>query len=412
MGGDSSKSRLEKIVPLQVKEVTSNCITLLKVTPSARSNEGFSVPADILSNVLIPQTDESMFLKLYVTEQILNNGKLEITSTDLFTNYSGRIFEVEQNGIKQLLLVGFSNDFDFDFGFSGSFPFLIYIPPSPQDTPEQHKKLYPTLYSKTQPNDIQLFYKDTSNYPYSWDWLYFQFFANMYRLAYQLKKANKPYVFVVPLVKSFSDGIGFLNSGATLEKCLLGIQKFYLDEKLKVDNYFLEDLQHVTFASFSIGDSILSNFILQNRENPFFRNKVKDLIILDPPFGNPNNRSPVIDSIISIMRTDAKKSVLLYTQDSYYIQPLIKNFLSPKGIPFDLSKNKIFSDPKVKNVYFAYLEPALFLKGIQDPMLKGVHNTFPNLFINNAAYRSSLTFSAVNGKLHPNYNFLSWAPSR
>ena len=138
----------------------------------------------------------------------------------------------------------------------------------------------------------------------------------MYKLAYQLKRANKPYVFVVPLVKSFSDGIGFLNSGTILEKCLLGIQKFYLDEKLKEGNYSLGDLKHITFASFSIGDSILSNFILQNRENPFFRDKVKELIILDPPFGNPNNRSPIIDSIISIMRTDANKSVFLYTQDS------------------------------------------------------------------------------------------------
>lgn len=417
MGGNSSKSYPGNIVPMQVKEVTTNCIAQLKVMPLARANEGYLVPTDTLTNQLIPQTNESIFLNWYVTERILNNSNiLELTrpSTNIFTNYSGRIFEVEENGAKQLLLVGVSIDLDFDPDFTSgplrSLPFLIYIPPSPQDTPSDHRKLRPDLYSKTKDDDIPMFYKDTSNYPYSWDWLYFQFFLNMYKISHQLKKANKPYVFVVPLVKNFGDGIGFLNSGTLLEKCLLGIQKFYLDEKLKDGNYTLGDLKHITFASFSIGDSILSNFILQNRENPFFRDKVKDLIVLDPPYGNPNNRSPIIDSIISIMRTDANKSVFLYTQDSYYIQLLIKNVLIPKGIPFDLSKNKIFSDPKVKNVFFAYLEAAIFKADIQDRVIKSVHNTFPNLFINNAVSRSSLTFIDANGKLRPNYNFLSWAP--
>lgn len=415
MGGDSSKSYLGKIVPLSVKEVTSHCITLLKATPEAREKEGYFVPTSTLSNMLVPQTNEKIFLNWYVTERILNNSNiLELTKpeTDIFTNYIGRIFEVEQNGVKQLLLVGVSNDLDFDLDFTWSLPFLIYIPPSPQDTPRNHKIRHPKLYSKTKEKDIPLFYKDDSNYPYSWDWLYLQLFINMYRLSYQLKRANKPYIFVVPLVKNFSDGIGILNSGTILEKCLLGIQKFYLDEKLKEGNYFLGDLKHVTFASFSIGNSILSNFIIQNRENPFFRDKVKEFIILDPPFGNLNNRSPIIDSIISVMRTDVNKSVFLYTQDSYYILPLIKKFLISKGIPFDLSKNKIFADPKVKNVFFAFLEENLFKADIQDQLFKDAHNTFPNLFINNAVSRSSLTFIDVNGKLRPKYNFLSWAPSR
>jgi hypothetical protein len=398
-------------VSLSIKDVTNNCITILKTTPLVRAGEGFSVPKDIPSSALIPQKDERIFLKLYVTERILNAGKLEITSVDLFTNYSGRIFEVEQTGVKQLVLVGFSNDFDFD-PFSTSLPFLIYIPPSPQDNPEVHRKLYPKLYSKTKPNDIPFFYKDTSAYPYSWDWLYFQFFVNMHRLSHQLKKANKPYVFVVPMIKSFSDGMGLLNSGAVLEQCLLGIQKFYLDKKLKPGTDRSKGLDHVTFASFSIGNSILSNFILRNRQNSFFREKVKDFIILDPPPRNPKNRSPIINSIISIMRTDGKKTVLLYTQDPYYIQPLIKAFLIPRGISFNLSKDKIFSDPKVKNVFFAYLEAPLFLKSIQDPILKNVHNTFPNLFINNAVSRGSLKFVPADGKLRPILSFLSWVPTK
>jgi len=104
--------------------------------------------------------------------------------------------------------------------------------------------------------------------------------------------------------------------------------------------------------------------------------------------------------------------VLLYTQDAYYIQPLISTFLTPKGIAFDLSKQKIFSDPKVKNVFFAYLEPKLFTEGIQDPQLKGVHNTFPNLCINNALVRNSLEFRTLGGRRQPIFSFLEWAPSR
>ena len=46
MGGDSSKSYLGKIVPLKLKEVTSNCITLLKVTPLARAIEEHRRVAD------------------------------------------------------------------------------------------------------------------------------------------------------------------------------------------------------------------------------------------------------------------------------------------------------------------------------------------------------------------------------
>jgi hypothetical protein len=100
----------------------------------------------------------------------------------------------------------------------------VYIPPSPQDTPAAHKRSFPKLYARTRDEDIPLFYKDSQNYPYAWDWLYFQLFLNMYRLSFQLKKAKRPYVFVVPLVKSFSEGIGFLNSAELLERCLLGVQ--------------------------------------------------------------------------------------------------------------------------------------------------------------------------------------------
>lgn len=398
MSGDSTKSHPSGIIPLKVKEVTATVIASLKTIPFARANEGYGVSQHIFPNKFIPQADDKIFLKLYVTHDLIKNGKLDITSTDLFPNYIGRVFEVEQNGVKQLVMVGLSNELDLDLSRDKGLPFLIYIPPSPQDTPAAHKTLFPNLYTKSLLKDIPIFYKDDSTYPYSWDWLFFQFFSNMYKLSYQLKKAERPYVYIVPLVKSFSDGLGFLNSGTIMEQCLLGIQKFYLDEQFKENGYILGDLEYVTFASFSIGNSILSNIINQNRQNPFFRNKVKDFYILDPPFGNPKNRSPIINTIVSTMQADSSKSIFLYTQDAYYIQPLIQNFLTPKKISFDLRNQKIFSDPQVKGVFFAYLEPSLFLSHIQDPLLKNVHNTFPNLFIQHAATRSRLRFLEFNGK--------------
>ena len=398
MPGDSSKSHPSNIVPLKVKEVTDIVITALKATPYARAIEKYSVPQNILPNKLVPQADDTLFKKLYVTYDLIKGGNLEITSHDLFPNYIGRIFEIEQNGIKQLVMVGLSNDLDLDLLREKSFPFLIYIPPSPQDTPDAHKKMFPNLYSNTPSNAIPIFYKDVLGYPYSWDWLFFQFFLNMFKLSYQLKKAEKPYVFVVPLVKSFSDGLGFLTSGITMERCLLGIQKFYLDERFKENGYNLGDLQYITFASFSIGNSILSNFIVTNQQDPFFRSKVKDFIILDPPPYKVNNRSPIIKTIISIMRTDTTKSIFLYAQDSYYIQPLIQSFLIPKKIVFDISKQKIFQDPQVTNVFFAHIERHLFLSHIQDPALKDVHNTFPNLFIHHAVIRNSLRFPSFDGR--------------
>ena len=411
MSIDNSRTYRDKVEPLPIRDVTAKCITQLKGVPSARAAEGFKVSPDLLADKLIPQADESFFLKLYVTEPILKDGKLDITSTDLFPNYAGRIFEATYEDKKQLVLVGFSNELDAETA-SPTLPFLLYIPPSPQDNPHDHRKIYPHLYAKTADKDVPLFYQNDAGYPYAWDWLYFQCFSNMHRLSYQLKKSNKPYVFVVPLVRSFSDGIGLLNDGALLERCLVGIQKLYLDEKKGTDNYILEDVRRIALASFSIGDSILSNFILRNRETSLFRDKTEHLIVLDPPFGNPKNRSPIIDTIISVMRASKNKSVFLYTQDAYYIQPLINTFLTPKGIAFDLSKQKIFSDPNVKNVFFAYLEPKLFKEGIQDPQLKGVHNTFPNLFINNALARNSLEFRTVDGRRQPIFSFLEWAPSR
>ncbi len=408
MSIDNSRTYPGGVIPLPIMDVTAKCITQLKNVPVERAREGFRVSPDLLADKLIPQTDESIFLKLYVTESILKDDKLDITRTNLFPNYVGKILEVTHEEKKQLVLVGFSSELDVNS--SPALPFLLYIPPSPQHDPRGHREMYPDLYAKTADKNIRFFYHNVAGYPYDWDWLYHQCYTNMHRLSYQLKKSNKPYVFVVPLVRSFSDGIGLLNNGALLERCLVGIQKLYFDEKMGIDNYRLGDVRRLALASFSIGNSILSNFIKRNRETSLFRDKTEHLIVLDPPFCRPENRSPIIDTIISVMRTSKNKSVFLYTQDKYYIQPLINNFLAPRRISFDLSKQKIFSDPNVENVFFAYLEPGLFKKNIQDALFKDVHNTFPDLFINNALARNSLKFTTFNGRRKPIFSFLEWAP--
>lgn len=409
VGSDTQTAR--GVVPLPVKDVTKQCITRLKQTPYARAQEGYFVSGGLPANLLIPQADEGTFLKIYVNEQILRDGKLDLTSTDLFPNYAGRVFEIEENGVKQLVLTGISNELGAN-QFHPTCPFLVYIPPSPQDSAKDHRRLRPDLYARTADADIPVFYSDLTGYPYSWDWLFFQFHANMHRLSYQLKRAGAPYIFVVPQLKSFSDGLGLLASPALMERFLLGVQKFYFDEVIHDKPRELADLRHVTLAAFSVGNALLSDFLLRGRQHPFVRDAVRDLILLDPPPGNPRNRPPVVDTVMSILRADRNKRVLLYAEDAYYVQKLIDGLLAPKGVRVDLRTQKVFSDPKVDSVFFAYLEATLFTGGVQDPLLRNAHNTFPNLFVANAVRRSALRFRATNSTLVPSYDFLDWAPSR
>jgi len=67
MGIDNNRTYRDKVEPLPLKDVTAKCIALLKGVPSARAAEGFQVSPDLLADKLIPQADESIFLKLYVT---------------------------------------------------------------------------------------------------------------------------------------------------------------------------------------------------------------------------------------------------------------------------------------------------------------------------------------------------------
>ncbi len=407
VGSDTRTARGAE--PLPIKDVTKECITKLKQTPYARAQEGYFVSGSLPNDLLIPQADESTFLKTYVSEQILKEGKLDLVSTDLFPNYVGRVFEIEDNGVRQLVLVGISNDLGANH-VHPTCPFLVYVPPSPQDNPKDHRRLRPDLYARTADADIPVFYSNLTNYPYSWDWLFFQFHANLHRLSYQLKKAGAPYVFVVPQLKSFSDGLGLLASPALMERFLLGVQKFYFDEVLHDKPRELADLRHVTLAAFSVGNALLNDFLQRGRQHPFVRDAVRDLVLLDPPPGNPKNRPPVVDTVMSILRADRNKRVLLYAEDPYYVQRLVDGALGPKGVRVDLNQQKIFSDPKVASVFFAFLEAKLFTSGVQDPLLRNAHNTFPNLFVNDAVRRSALTFRGAEGKLVPHYDFLDWAP--
>ena len=407
----SARTSTLQIEPLPVHDVTARCITLLRTAPLARANEKTVMRPGGLSNRLIPQTDDSIFLKLYVSARIINDGKLEISSVDFFPNYHGRVFEVTHDGRTQLLLAGVSQELDIGFANAQSLPFLVYIPPSPQDTPKDHQKRFPELYAGTSPNDIPLYFNDQSSYPYSWDYLFFQFYMNTYRLSYQLKRAGRPYVFVVPMVRSFSDGLGVFGNAAVLERALLGIQKFLQDEALGAGSYMLDDLKRVTLCAFSIGNSILSAFINKNLASRLWRDVVKDVVLLDPPPLNPNNRSDIVDVVIRTMAT-TQKNLFLYAQDPFYVAPVVRAFLAPKHIGFDTSRSNVFADPRIPNVFIALLEEKLFQDSVRDPVLKDVHNTFPNLFICNAAQRSALKFASTDGKLHPELSFLWWAPSR
>ncbi|SDC92312.1 Arylamine N-acetyltransferase [Geodermatophilus telluris] len=396
--------------PLPVVDVTPRVVDTLKAVPMARAQEGFSVSPTLLREYLVPQADDRVFRKLYVTEKLLEGNRLLIASVELFPNYQGRIFEVSVEGRTQLVMAGFSGDLGLP-PVSQTLPFLVYVPPSPQDTPAAHRAANRPLYDRTKDPDVPVYYGDATGYPYAWDWLAFQHHINAHRLAHQLKWAKSPYVFVVPLVRSFADGMGPLGAPEVLEGVLLGLQRWYLDRQPPPERLHEDRLRHVVLASFSISTTILAAFLDRHRNSPFVRDSVTDLVVLDPPPGNPRNRSPIVDVALSVLRGDRRKRLLLYSQDRYYVDK-VTAAITRAGLTFDPARQRLFADPRLPHVVVAYIDKALFGPAIIDPVLKDVHNTFPNLFIADAARRATLHFSERDGRQFAETSFLDWAPGR
>src|ERR1700722_8152765 len=129
---------------LTVSDVTARCILTLASVPYVRMQEGFSVPSWVTSQTdeLIPQAVQ----KLYVTDDILTpaHDRVATMLDTVFPNYRVKIFQIEK-APDQLLLVAVSNELEIDPGnkYPRSLPFLVYTPPSPQDTPAAHRKDWP-----------------------------------------------------------------------------------------------------------------------------------------------------------------------------------------------------------------------------------------------------------------------------
>lgn len=397
------------IQPIPVVDVTPKAVDILKSTPLARAMEGFSVPTTLLRQYLVPQATDRVFRKLYVRDELIDKtGRLSIASDEIFANYQARIFESSYGGSTQLVMAGFSNDLGLP-PITHALPYLVYIPPSPQDTPKAHRRGNSPLYNDTPDADIPLYYGKSDGYPYTWDWLYFQFYNNVHRIAHQLKWASRPYVFVVPLVRSFSDGLGVLGSAEVLEGVLLGIQKWYLDSRLGTSRSPDSGLKHVVLASFSIGTAILSTFLERNRDSSFVRTAVSDLIVLDPASGNPNQPSRIMEIAFSLQRSGVKLRLLLYSQDLHYALQAAP-VIAKAGLTFNPGKQRLFVDPKLPDLVIAFLDPSVFGSNIIDPLHRDVHNTFPNLFIADGVRRSSLRFRMEDGQHVPEISFLDWVP--
>lgn len=397
--------------PLPIVDVTAKCITVLKAVPAARAEEGFRVAADLPKDFLVPQESDRVFSKLYVREGLIDaKGKLDITAIDLFANYRAYMFEVTVGGRTGLLMAAFSNDLGIP-PVTATLPFLVYVPPSPQDTPAAHRAANRPRYDKTRDADVPTFFGDSRGYPYAWDWLQFQHHLNAHRLGHQLKYARRPYVVVVPMLRSFADGLGVLSTPEAMEGLLLALQKWHLDRTLGAERGISGPLRNVVLAGFSIGNSILATFLERSRSSPFFRDSVSDLVVLDPPPGNPRNRSPIVDTALSVLRADRNKRLLLYAQDRYYVDKVVAAITAAGGT-FNPATQRVFADPRLAHLFVAFLDKAMFGQHVIDPVLKDVHNTFPNLFFADAARRATLTFRDVNGQLVPQQSFLDWAPTR
>lgn len=412
-------SVLKKTPVLPLVDQTSKALDQLRLVPTARKNEGLELPAQITSRdvtkKLVPQEGGApLFDGVYVRDEILNAARTELAifGDNLFPNYHGFVVQFDWAGKSQLLLVATSTELEIaaDNAFPRSLPFLLYIPPSPQDTRKDHRKKYPTLYRDTKDEDIPVNYEPRSEFPWGWDWLFFQALRNLYKFSYQLKSAEKPFVLVVPFVKSGSDGIGALENIKVLERCLLGVQKFVFDSIFPSNfNYFLPEIEWISIATFSQGNVTLHRFLSdQNRIEPLFKYKVRQFIIFDPPPRSPDPNSPeppeISPTLCSVLRSPAlvAKDVFVYAQDYYYLEPF-ENFIRSKGVPINLRRDRIFSDVRAPNIFLAFLDKNMFPDKIRDFFFRDTHNTIPNLFLRHAISMNKLSFGTFNLQKFPKY---------
>jgi hypothetical protein len=331
----------------------------------------------------------------------------------LFPNYQIKIFRID-SAPTQLILVAVSNELEIDPGnkYPRSLPFLINVHPSPQDTPADHRTRFPALYQGVPDNEIPVFFKDLSGFALSWDFLFFQFLSNVgagTALPYQLKKADTPFVLVIPMVKSFQTGIGILNSATMLEKCLLGIELAIFNDRIHVPDGVLPEVEWVSFAAFSIGNEILNRFVLSNASNAFAQSKVREYILFDPPPNNPKNRSTIVQNLVPLFQK-LGRHIMLYGEDPWYFDPLLR-VIAQKRISFNLTADKIFNDGALPFVFLAFLRDGDF-SADASAVAKDVHNIFPRLFMKDAAKRTvdtggrfttGLGFAPIGTQKFPDY---------
>ena len=400
-----SLSAISRTPALALSNVTNKCISALGAVPAPRASEGFSLPSWIstFTDKIVPQAES----RIYVVDDILvpTHGRVGTALDTVFPNYQVQIFQIEKTD--QLLLVAISNELEIDpiNKYPRSLPFLIYIPPSPQDTPSNHRKLFPALYGGVPDNKVPTFYKDLSGFPFSWDFLFFQFVMNIYAtgLPAQLKKADKPFVLVIPMVKSFQAGMGKLNTAATLEQCLLGIELAVFDARVHVTGGVgvLPEVEWMSFAAFSIGNEILNRFVRSNGTSRFASQKVREYILFDPPPNNPANRSTIVQTLLPLVAT-LERHILLYCEDLWYFEPLLR-LIAQKRISFNLTVEKIFKNSSLPSVFLAFLPRSFFGTDVTALITDDPHNAFAALFMKDAAQRTNLKFSAIGSQKFPDY---------
>jgi len=382
----------------------------------ARLSEGFVVPPWVSTyrDKIIPPDEE----RLYVVDDVLNPARDRVVTMldKVPSSYVVKIFQIgSPDG--QLLLVAVPNDLLLDphNKYPFSLPFLIHLHPTPQDTPSNHRRLFPSLYKGVPDNDIPTFFKDLSGFPFTWDFLFFQFLMNimpvneassskptLVGLPAQLKKADQPFVLVIPMVKSFQTGIDKLNSATILEQCLLGIQLAVFSERITVPDGVLPEVEWVSFSAFSIGNEVLDRFVQSNiRDTSIFAQKIREYILFDPPPNNPSNRSNIVLHLARLL-DKLSKHVMLYGEDPWYFGPLL-GLISRRRISFNLMVEKLFSESALPKIFLAFLPGSVFGTEVKTIVADDPHAVFPSLFMKDAIKRTWLQFTAVGAQKYPDY---------
>jgi len=254
-------------------------------------------------------------------------------------------------------------------------------------------------------------------------------------LPFQIARSGKPFVhvhFIMPWAKGIHNPVYRFQFADEVEKTLLGVQKFFLDKRMK-RAYRLPDLKWVTLSAFSNGTNVLGPFINKNLigsaiQKRFVQEVVKEVYIFDPP--QPDwAGDAIISNALEWFDKSAHRSIAalrMYTQHSYSALPRLvpnKKFETPDHDGYFESSGPraislAFLKPNFSNDIWTHTRDDILRRTAHEAARRHmpvrefipsvlnwltVHHLVPELMLTHALLKSKLTFYQYNNSFAPDY---------